>query len=228
MIRVFLIRHGQSESNAGLPSRDPGSAPLTPTGHRQAEQIARALPDAPALIVTSPYLRAQQSAQPTIRRFPATPCQEWPVQEFTYLGDLHERSSTPREREPYARAYWDRADPDHASTGAESFTSLLQRSADCLRRLSAHQSGPIAVFTHGLFIRALAWSLLTGISTPDHDQMRSFRHFANRYLIPNAGVVELRCTSHGAPALLGGSTIHLPDALAADRQPPRPAGRPNR
>jgi len=47
--------------------------------------------------------------------------------------------------------------------------------------------------------------------------MRSFRYFANRYLIPNADVVELRHAGNGAPALLGGSTIHLPAALV-----PRP------
>ena len=96
VIQVFLIRHGQSESNAGLPSADPGAIPLTAAGHRQAEQVARALADVPALIVTSTYLRARQTAQPTVSRFPAAACQEWPVHEFTYLGDLHGRASTPR------------------------------------------------------------------------------------------------------------------------------------
>jgi 2,3-bisphosphoglycerate-dependent phosphoglycerate mutase len=164
VIRVFLIRHGESESNAGLPSADPGSAPLTPDGHRQARQIARALADVPALIVTSPYLRVRQTAQPTISRFPAAACQEWPVQEFTYLAGLHGRTSTATERQPYARAYWDQADPDHASPGAESFTGLIGRTADFLDRLSAQRSGPVMVFTHGLFMRAVAWSLLTGIT----------------------------------------------------------------
>jgi broad specificity phosphatase PhoE len=214
---VFLIRHGESESNTGLPSAGPGSAPLTAAGHQQAERIARILADAPALIVTSPYLRARQTAQPTISRFPATACQQWPVHEFTYVGDLLGRASTAREREPHARAYWDRADPHAASPGAESFTGLLSRTIDFLSRLSTQESGPVVVFTHGLFMRAVAWSLLTGITTPDQDQMRSFRNFANRYLIPNAGVVELRHADNGAPALLGGSTIHLPAALA-----PRP------
>jgi len=118
VIRVFLIRHGESEPNAGLPSADPGSAPLTADGHRQAGQVARALAEVPALIVTSPYLRARQTAQPMISRHPAAACQEWAVHEFTYLGDLHGRVSTAREREPYARAYWDRADPHNASHGA--------------------------------------------------------------------------------------------------------------
>ncbi len=117
MIRVFLIRHGESESSAGLPSADPGPAPLTADGHGQAGQIARVLADVPALIVTSPCLRARQTAQPTISRFPAAACRQWPVHEFTCLGDLHGRASTPREREPCARAYWDRAGPRAAGPG---------------------------------------------------------------------------------------------------------------
>ncbi len=89
VIRVFLIRHGESESNAGLPSADPGSAPLTPDGHRQASQIARVLADVPALIVTSPYLQARQTAQPAISRFPQPrarkrpPCPPGQLHPFT-------------------------------------------------------------------------------------------------------------------------------------------------
>lgn len=214
MTRVFLIRHGESESNAGLPSADPASVPLTADGPRQAGLIARAIADEPALIVTSPYLRARQTAQPAISRFPAAGCQVWPVQEFTYLGDLRGRATTARERAPCARAYWERADPHRASRGAESFAGLLSRVAGFLARLSALEAGPAVVFTHGLFMRAVAWTLLTGVTTPDQDQMRRFRGFADRYLIPNAGVVELRRDGNGPPALLGGSTIHLPAALA--------------
>jgi probable phosphoglycerate mutase len=213
VIRVWLIRHGESESNAGLPSSGPGSIPLTPLGHRQAEQIARVFADVPALIVTSPYVRARQTAQPTISRFPAAVRQEWPVHEFTYLGDLHGRAMTSREREPYARAYWNQADPHHVNNGAESFAGLLKRARDFLSRLSAQRSGPVAVFTHGLFMRAVAWSLLTGITAPAGDEMRSFRSFANVYRIPNGGVVELCYADHDGPRLLGGSTIHLPTAL---------------
>ncbi len=212
VIRVFLIRHGESESNAGLPCADPGSIPLTAGGHRQARQVARVLPGLPALIVTSPYLRARQTAQPAISRFPGAACQQWPVHEFTYLGDLHGRASTAREREPYARAYWDRADPHHASCGAESFTGLLSRTTDFLGRLTAQRSGPVVVFTHGLFMRAVAWSLLTGITTPDEGQMRSFRHFASRYLIPNAGVIELRQAGHGPPPSCPPGRLHDPPA----------------
>ena len=214
-IRVFLIRHGESESNAGLPSATADSAPLTARGRWQADQIARVIADVPALIVTSPYRRARQTAEPTISRFPSADCQEWPVQEFTYLGDLYGRSSTASERASHVQAFWDQADPGRRhSDGAESFTDLLRRSSDCLSRLSGRTSGPVVVFTHGLFMRAVAWSLLTGISTPGHEEMRGFRRFADRYLIPNAGVIELRCAGRGAPDLMGACAIHLPGAHA--------------
>ena len=70
------------------------------------------------------------------------------------------------------------------------------------------------VFTHGLFMRAVAWSLLAGVTAPDEGQMRSFRRFADRFLIPNAGIMELRRAGNGDIALLGGPTTHLPAALA--------------
>ena len=118
-IRVFLIRHGESESNAGLASATPDSAALTARGRWQAEQVARVIADDPALI------------------------------------------------KPQVEAYWVQADPgDRRGNGAESFTDLLGRSSDCLSRLSAQASGPVVVFTHGLFMRAVAWSLLTGVTMP--------------------------------------------------------------
>ena len=49
-----------------------------------------------------------------------------------------------------------------------------------LDRLSTQRSGPVAACAHGLFMRAVAWSLLTGISAPGEDEMRGFRSFANR------------------------------------------------
>jgi hypothetical protein len=44
--------------------------------------------------------------------------------------------------------------------------------------------------------------------------MRGFRRFANRFLVPNGGIIELRAAGNGDTVLLGGSTTHLPVALA--------------
>lgn len=195
MARVWLIRHGESESNTGLPAGEPGASPLTEVGRRQAREIAESLAEPPRLIVTSPYLRARQTALPTIERFPDVVCEEWPVQEFTFLGELHGQVTTTADRRPLTEAYWERADPQHAVNGAESFADLLTRTQEFLARLGEREPGPIAVFTHGLFIRAVMWSLLTGTTTADSEAMRGFRRFADTYLVPNGSITEMRYTA---------------------------------
>ena len=214
MVRVWLVRHGQSESNAGLPSRDWREIPLTELGQRQSVYVAGVFADPPQLIVTSPYRRARQTAQPTIDRYPAVACEEWPVQEFSYLRAIG-RATTSREREPEVSAYWERADPRHAEPGAESFAGLLARVTSFLDRLAGRDDGPVAVFTHGIFMRAVAWHLLAGVAIPGPGDMRRFRSFTSLYPVPNCGVLELRYyPGESAPSLMGGSTLHLPDRLA--------------
>ena len=217
MVRVWLIRHGQSESNAGLPSADWRGIPLTDLGRRQAEHMAGMFAEPPRLIVTSPYLRARQTAQPTIARYPGAACEEWPVQEFSYLRPLDGQATTSREREPEVRAYWERADPQLAEPGAESFAGLIGRVTSFLGRLGGRDTGPAAVFTHGIFMRAVAWFLLTGVADPGPDDMRRFHAFTSLYPVPNCGVMELRYyPGEPAPSLMGGSTLHLPASLAPE------------
>ncbi|HYQ65121.1 histidine phosphatase family protein [Actinophytocola sp.] len=203
MLRAWLIRHGESESNAGTPSTVPGASPLTARGREQAERVAAALPEQPALIVTSPYLRAVQTAEPTVARFPDVRREEWPVQEFTYLGDLHDRLTTSEERWPYVVEYWNRADPHLAVGGAESFAGLIGRINDCIDRLTKQPTGPVAVFTHGIFMHAVAWVLLTDADPLD---MRGFQNFSRGLVVDNGAVFELRFPDGAPPVLALGAT----------------------
>ena len=50
-VRVRLVRHGESVSNAGARTSDPGSFPLTERGRGQARRIAEALEWRPARLV---------------------------------------------------------------------------------------------------------------------------------------------------------------------------------
>jgi broad specificity phosphatase PhoE len=210
--RAWLIRHGQSESNAGMPTEGPGTAPLTQLGRTQAVQVAAAFAEPPALIVSSTFERARDTARPTRERFPDVPYEEWPVQEFTFLGSLHGPGSTNEQRRPAALAYWERCDPEYVSGGdGESFKHLVTRTVDLRERLAARPRGLVAVFTHGLYARALMWSLSTGITDPDAEAMASFRHFLSVWTIPNGAIVELRENRDDPRGfhLIGGSFTHL-------------------
>jgi broad specificity phosphatase PhoE len=84
-MKAIFIRHGQSTGNAGVPCTDLATIELTEKGWNQARQVAMEWTEKPSLIVTSPFLRTQQTAAPTIERFPDVPVQVWPIEEFTYL-----------------------------------------------------------------------------------------------------------------------------------------------
>jgi 2,3-bisphosphoglycerate-dependent phosphoglycerate mutase len=138
---AWLIRHAESEANFGLATAQPAETPLTERGWEQARRLAAWLDEPPSLIVTSPYVRTKQTAQPARERFPEVPHEEWPVQEFTYLSGLHGRLTTAAERRPLVEAYWLRADPHHVdSPGSESFAGVLRRAHDTIDWPLAHNA----------------------------------------------------------------------------------------
>ena len=65
-MRAIFIRHGQSTGNAGIPCNDLALLELTELGWQQAREVAASWTEIPSLIVTSPYLRTQQTAAATI------------------------------------------------------------------------------------------------------------------------------------------------------------------
>lgn len=205
MITVWFIRHAESESNAGLPTQDPASTKITAKGQQQASQIALSLPQAPALVVTSPYLRTKQTAEPTLERFPEALQSEWPVQEFTFLAPAQYHNTTVYQRRPLVNVYWQRCDPFYIDgEGAESFAGLVQRVQqvrsqiaqleDELAAKSQDKSEDklVVIFSHGRFIRAMLWLLLTNPIDINARTMRQFQHFSDALQVPNGAILKVQ------------------------------------
>lgn len=98
MKHVRLIRHGESAANAGEPTKDHASIPLTAKGVEQADKLARSFTRAPKLIVASPFLRAQATAFVTTTLYPTVAFETWPIYEFTYLEPAQCVSTTLAQR----------------------------------------------------------------------------------------------------------------------------------
>lgn len=189
---IWLIRHGESAANVGLATKSPALIPLTELGHRQAGLVAETFPIAPDLIITSPYLRAKQTSEPTIKRFSSTQVEEWPVEEFTYLslGDSPEMTSA--ERRPLVEQYWNRCDENYGDgPGAESFAAFIDRTNDAITRLRSSEHQSIAVFSHGQFIRAIMWLLLVDEKKINSSSMNEFEHFLAAVPFANGAILEL-------------------------------------
>lgn len=208
MHRIFLIRHGQSQSNAGLATIGPENVALTSQGREQAERIAAFLKEKNTplnLIVTSAYLRTKQTAAPTKEVFPHTPEEEWAVHEFTYLWSMHQEQSTVEERRPLVEAYWEQCLPSfiedlgaglsYVSFKSESFTFFIDRVQAFLRQLkdaAYDRCENIAVFSHEQFITAALWIIKHSPVEISSKEMRDFRDFFNRNRIPNGAIVEIK------------------------------------
>src|SRR6185437_15077463 len=107
-LTVWLIRHGQSTANARQASK---TVTLTELGKKQAHIAAQNIIQPPDLIVTSPLPRAIESAQPICKIWPDARCEQWPIQEFTYLSSKHFYSMTPDERIQVIKTYWENGEP---------------------------------------------------------------------------------------------------------------------
>jgi broad specificity phosphatase PhoE len=191
-MRAIFVRHGQSTGNAGIPCSDLALIELTAVGWQQAREVAASWTETPDLIVTSPYLRTQQTATPTIERFPAVPVEVWPIQEFTYLQPSRWNGTLSSERKPYLERYWSEADPEFCDgEGAESFATLLDRARATLHRLAALPTESlVCVFSHGQFIQAVR-SLIVDSDLSDREKMRKFWGKGSP-AIGNAERIELR------------------------------------
>jgi broad specificity phosphatase PhoE len=189
--KLILVRHGQSLSNAGGKTSDNNLNPLTPLGQSEAQTFAGRLDCQPSLIVVSPFLRAQQTAEPIRARFPQSPVEEWPIQEFTFLNPAQHYDTTEADRWPHSTTFWERCDPDYIDgPGAESFTQFLDRVREAIRRLIARNPGGcVLLVTHGFFMQAFRLVLLFPNATDD-ELMTNFYSFHIVNLIQNVDSLE--------------------------------------
>lgn len=187
---TWLVRHGQSTSNAGLPATGHGEVPLTALGHQQARELAEMVPRQPDLLIVSPFLRACATAEPIRARWPLTRCETWPIQELTYLSPARCSGTTVETRRPLIEAYWRRCDPDYRDgPDAESFRSFVTRLVDFQRRLLALDSGFVVAVGHGQFFRACLLGQREGFAA-SAEWMKRYRAEETARPMENCEIIE--------------------------------------
>jgi broad specificity phosphatase PhoE len=191
---VRLIRHGESAANAGAPTQDHASIPLTEHGDQQAREVAFSFANTPDLIVTSLFSRALATASYTAAEFPSVPMETWPVQEFTYREPARCVNTTVAQRRDWVTEYWNQADPSSVDgDGAESFLEFVSRAQAFLGRLAAHPAKDIVVFSHGQFINAVAWLIERQPTEIDSRVMTDWREYEIAYHVENCDGYRLIC-----------------------------------
>ena len=188
--RLWLVRHAESEANAGLPTLDPVGIRLTPKGLLQAEVVAASLPRADQVMV-SPFTRTAQTASPYLATHPNVLVRLMAIEEFTYLEASRFVNTTQKQREPAVAEYWRRLDPYYRDgESSESYADLMGR-VDGLLVAAELADGLTIAFTHGKFMQALLQRVLNGGGGDPLAQMKSFVAFSQAHPVPNTAIIRL-------------------------------------
>lgn len=187
MLTVRFIRHGESVANAGGVTEEPHSIPLTALGRHQAQALSRSFVRPPDLIIASPYLRARDTAAPTLERFRNIRFEIWPVQEISCLALQRCFNTTTMQRRPWVEAFWEKADPHHRDGhDAETYTEFVARIRFVLAKLTELPPQTVAIFSHGQFMKAVHWEIAQRGPAITPQTMRDFRAFHLAAPIANA------------------------------------------
>ncbi len=190
-LTTWLVRHGQSRSNADLPAAHNADVPLTDLGIAQARAVADRIDRQPDLLIVSPYLRARATAEPIAAKWPNARRETWPIAELSYLSTENGANTTAKTRKPLVEAYWRRCDPAYIDgPGAESFEQFMNRVQNFHDRLLKRSEGFVVAVGHGQFFRALLMALTEGFATTP-EAMRRYRAAETAEQIANGAIIEL-------------------------------------
>jgi probable phosphoglycerate mutase len=193
MKHIYFIRHGETLKNRGRVHQGP-EEPLTERGREQVRQVIAYLEEQQIdTLVSSNYLRAQQTAEmigevlglpfaiePSVREFgrplPLYGRHHYSLASFRYLVDLYRHRLD---------LLWD-------DNGAENLAHIRERVRDARLTLEALPGERIAVVSHRIFM-----SMFT--ETVCYDKPLSLLKFTLAMMstrrIPNTGVLHFTCES---------------------------------
>jgi glucosyl-3-phosphoglycerate phosphatase len=162
--RLILLRHGQTEYNAGDRMQGQLDTDLSELGRLQAKSAAKSLAErAPAAIVSSDLRRALDTATALGEHTGLTVTTDTRLRE-THLGEWQGLTHIQvDERDPGARAAW-RADASWTPPGGESRIEVARRAVPVVDELLASRpewgEEPVVIVAHGGLIAALTAALL--------------------------------------------------------------------
>lgn len=167
---LYLVRHGEADSNREGRIGGWSPVPLTALGRRQAERAAAELARRrPTLLVTSDVERARQTAAPIAAATGLAPLAEPGLRERTLgvLDGLPFEEARARHPELWQRMI--ARDPEAVPEGGETPDAVHRRVTEVISRLVREHAGErIAVVTHGLALYHV-FTHVCGLGSPATD-----------------------------------------------------------
>jgi broad specificity phosphatase PhoE len=178
MKNVYLVRHGESETNAGNIMFGK-SAKLTPRGHEQASFIARRCAKLPIeVIISSGFPRADETARYIVDAAGKPFEQSDLFAERRHPSFELGRAKSEPDYVAFEDAFWRRFDdPFWRHADAENFEDLNARAQAALKLLAGRPEKNILVVGHGLFTKVLAAKVVFGAGLTGSECIKVMRAF---------------------------------------------------
>lgn len=199
---VFMVRHGQTDSNVGGLFHGATDVPLNAIGLRQAQLVASRIAQLERLdsLHSSPLQRALTTARAIASRTGLEPRLHVDLSEMDFGEAEGLTLATMSETFPdMALRFADITDYDARFPGGESRREFHTRVREALDRIvSDHAGERLVVVAHGGVIA----SLLAQVLGDDPNDWR-------RYSIDNCSVTHLELATHAPVAHLLNDVVHL-------------------
>jgi len=156
--KVICARHAESEANVAEVYEDVGTSPLTEKGKKQAKELAEKLSsEGIEVILSSPFVRAVQTAEPIAKKFGIT------IQTLEALRELNHGNFANQKNDETSRESRNefRADPDikFGETG-ESKNDIRTRIREVVEIIRRDYTGKtVLVMSHGFPTEELLYEL---------------------------------------------------------------------
>lgn len=180
-----IIRHAESEANAGGFFDNPATIKITIKGQEQAESLIGNL-DKSEIILVSKFERTHQTALPFIDANPEIPvASSLFAHEFHYLNPQKFIGKSGEEKKQISKNYWITANPFYRDADdTETFDEFVRRVHNLILSLKNFEHRDINLFSHGLVIKAI--KLLTtefsDLFKKDNDEYKKeIKRFMQRF-----------------------------------------------
>jgi alpha-ribazole phosphatase len=184
MKTITFVRHGESTANAGGITMAQAEIPLSELGKQQAIALAPMLPAKPGLILTSGYLRTQQTSKPYCERVGMVATANALLNEFSAIDPVLIAGMDGSQRKPLMDEFWrEPSMTKRMGNNADTFAEFVQRVTSFAQKMDALPNGTV-IFGHGIWVGLLVWQAL-GFTCNDDAGMKTFRRFQLGLPMPN-------------------------------------------
>ncbi len=160
-MKLYLIRHGQTDWNMAGRVQGSTDIPLNETGRRQAECLAQGMKERPVVRIFSSVLKRALETAAVIGESQHVSVEQIQGLEEVGLGEWEGKTwEEVRCRYPKEFEQWRRNPADMAPPGGESSEEIRKRCKNVMRFILAQAQGDLAIVSHGAVLAYLLDGLM--------------------------------------------------------------------